>query len=527
MTSGKDFDVAVIGYGPVGMAMAALLGRAGHRVVVLERYSGKYNLPRAAIFDDETMRTFARLGIADDLLPKVHAQRNYEWRNAAGELLIEHDFAEYGKSGWAEWYMMYQPDLEDALDAVCRACESVEVRFSSPVTNIEQSDDGVTLTIEGAAQSILSKYVIACDGGNSFVRRALDIPLDDYGFSEPWMVCDFRLNGRQANLPMARQVCDPAQPISIISLGPNHHRFSFMLGSDQDPEVERQPNRVWRRVEKYLRRDQATLIRAATYTFRSLVATRWRDRRILLAGDAAHQMPPFLGQGMCSGIRDAMNLSLKFDLLFAGAADAILDTYQTEREPHVRAVTLKGIELGRVQTMRDPLAAARRDRDLIARHQARDKPEKIAFPPLGPGLFGSGKGTRELFVQGFVRHVDRVDRFDAIAGLGNVVLIRAEFASKIRAQERTTAGRTGLKLAFIARAGTGGAEFEDINGTYIEWMDHNDCDAVAVRPDFHVWGTARGEEAVEDLIKDCADMKLFDKPATFESRNVRLFTPTA
>lgn len=134
--TGPGLDVAVVGYGPVGMAMAALLGRAGHRVLVLERYSGLYNLPRAAIFDDETMRTFARLGIAEGLLPKLRVQRNYEWRNGAGELLIEHDFAERGRSGWAEWYMMYQPDLECALDGACRAAADVRVHHASPVTAI-------------------------------------------------------------------------------------------------------------------------------------------------------------------------------------------------------------------------------------------------------------------------------------------------------------------------------------------------------------------------------------------------------
>src|SRR5919106_3170041 len=133
MTERSAVDVAVVGYGPVGMATAALLARTGHSVVVLERYAGLYNLPRAAIFDDETMRTFARLGIAETLLPKVNAQRNYEWRNAAGELLIEHEFALKGASGWSEWYMMYQPELEDALDTLCRSMPNVTVRFDSPV----------------------------------------------------------------------------------------------------------------------------------------------------------------------------------------------------------------------------------------------------------------------------------------------------------------------------------------------------------------------------------------------------------
>lgn len=510
-------DVAIVGYGPVGMVMAALLGQAGHRVVVLERYAGKYNLPRAAIFDDETMRTFARLGIAERLLPKVHAQRNYEWRNAAGDLLIEHDFAARGRSGWAEWYMMYQPDLEDALDELCQAMPDVDVRFDAPVVAIAQDGAGVTLTLEGG-ETVRAAFAVACDGGNSFVRRALAVPLEDYGFSEPWMVCDFRLTG-PADVPMARQVCDPAQPISIISLGPDHHRFSFMLGAGEDPEVERQPDLVWRRVAKYLAPGQAELIRAVTYTFRSLVAADWRVGRIVLAGDAAHQMPPFLGQGMCSGIRDALNLAWKFDMILAGERGAdLLDTYQSERDGHVRAVIVKGIELGRVQTMRDPAAAAARDAELIAKRRSRDKPEKIRFPALGGGEFGTGAGARELMIQGEVRRSGRRDRFDALVGYGPLLLVRAAAAALVDGPARQALDRAGIRLVEIG-AGAGGGGVEDVDGSYAAWFDEHECSVAAVRHDFHVWGTATADAAdVGNLVSGFA---AFAGGVTGEPANVR------
>jgi 2-polyprenyl-6-methoxyphenol hydroxylase-like FAD-dependent oxidoreductase len=489
ITDDDRYDVAVIGYGPVGMAAAALIWRLGHRVVVLERYEGKYNLPRAAIFDDETMRTFAMLGVPDRLLPKLHVQRNYEWMNGAGDLLIEVDFAEVGRSGWAEWYMMYQPDLEDALDAYCQHSGEVDVCFGARVIGIEQSEATVSVTVDGWDRPVLARFAVACDGGNSFVRHALAIPERDYGFSEPWLVCDFRFR-RPVRVPAARQVCDPVQPTSIISLGPDHHRFSFMLDSEASFMIEREPERVWRRVAPYLTREDAELIRAATYTFRSRVAERWRDGRVLLAGDAAHQMPPFLGQGMCSGVRDALNLSFKLDLVLSGVQpESLLDTFQSERDPHVRAVIAKGIELGRVQTVRDPGLAAQRDARLIAGRGT--APAKISFPPLNAGMLGSGHGAGELFVQGMVSSGSSTGRFDEVAGYGWIVLVRARLMPEID----TLADRSAVRVIGVSDVAGLPGVMHDIDGVYTTWLDQHHSDAVAIRPDFHVWGTSSGRDA--------------------------------
>ncbi|MBB6123056.1 bifunctional 3-(3-hydroxy-phenyl)propionate/3-hydroxycinnamic acid hydroxylase [Sphingobium subterraneum] len=507
------YDLAIIGYGPTGMMLAALMGRLGHRVVVLERYAGLYNFPRAACFDDEIMRMFQKLGVAGDVAEGAVVQRGYDWINADGEVLVQIDYPNPALNGWAALYMMFQPHIEDVLDSLDKTLPTVEVRQGVAVNGLEQDADGVTIETDQQGQkgSVRARYVVGADGGNGFTQRAFRRRVADYGFEENWLVCDFEMLRPVPGLPTFQQVCDPAQPISIVTIGPRHHRFSFMLNRDESPEEATQPERVWQRVSGYITPDDATLIRAVNYVFRSRIGDTWRHGRVMLAGDAAHEMPPFLGQGMCSGMRDAHNLAWKLDLLLKGRAeDSVLDSYQVEREPHVRFITEKAIELGRVQTIRDPQQAKERDERLLNERRAHKAPAKLAFPALSGGLIiNCGK----LFPQARVADASTTSLFDDIVGSGWILVTRdADLLATVDSDALAIWKDLGGRSLTI-----GGSRSPDMladtDGVYTQWFEENDCTAAIVRPDWYVLATgSSGSEISHHLLELARRLNSTERP---------------
>ncbi len=484
-------DVAIVGYGPTGMCLAALLGQRGHRVVVLERYLGLYNLPRAACFDDEIMRTFQKLGLADEIAVGTVPQYDYDWVSAEGETLVHLQYDRIAPGGWAAMNMMFQPHLEAVLDRHDKALPTVDVRQGFTVAELGQDEDGVTLRgagPDGQTASVRARFVVGADGGNGFVRRTVGATADDYSFQENWLVCDFRIRRAVEGLPMFRQVCDPAQPTSIVRIGPDHHRFSFMLDPRQKAETETEPGRVWSRVSRYLAPEDAELIRAVNYTFRSRIMDRWRHGRVFLAGDAAHEMPPFLGQGMCSGIRDAHNLAWKLDLVLTEHADAaLLDTYQAEREPHVRFITEKAIELGRIQTLRDPAEARARDERLLSQRRSNRAAAKLRLPGYEAGLVAN---SGVFFPQAHVRSADKEGLFDDVVGSGwCIVACDTAVLGLLTELECSAWQAIGGQAAVIGKQ-EAALGFDDVDGTYTAWFASHACRAAILRPDWYVYGTA-------------------------------------
>ncbi len=352
-----DCDVCVVGLGPTGLTMAHLLAARGLTVTVLEREPQFYGMARAVYTDDECLRILQHAGVADEVHADMAVDLPVQWVKADGSLLAQ--FREPKRPhGWPVSNFFYQPFLENVLERRLGERPEVTVRRGRSVTRFDQDGIGVTVThvASGGAgygkgeltlkdstpEHVRARYLVACDGGRSTVRTALGIDMAGTRFPQRWLVIDLQASdGAEpfAHLPYFDFICDPELPTVSCPQPDRRHRFEFMLtDSDSTEEFEARAT-AERLLSRYVRVDDVTITRQLVYTFNALVAQRWRVGRVLLAGDAAHMTPQFIGQGMNAGLRDADNLSWKLaDVVLRGAADALLDTYESERKPHAQAM---------------------------------------------------------------------------------------------------------------------------------------------------------------------------------------------
>lgn len=505
-----DFDLLIVGMGPVGAVAANLAGMWGLKTLAVDKMPDVYDRPRAFGLDHEVMRVFGNIGIAEKIADHVMPYRTSEYHAGGSRVLkrIAPASAPY-PLGWASNYVFSQPAVEAALRENIAVFPSVRVELGTEVLAVVQHGEQSTIRLKdqsGAERQVTARYVLACDGGTSPLRTSLGLEMEDLQFDEPWMVVDLMVNADVVDrLPATNiQYCETERPCSYI-VGPGvHRRWEFMINPDETPAGIQQPESIRKLVSRWIAPHEYVVWRASTYRFHALVLKSWRHGNLFFLGDAAHMTPPFMAQGMCQGIRDASNLVWKLAMVNQGLASAaLLDSYQEERIPHVRQTTLVTKELGLVICERDPAKAAERDQRMMAEMAKSTAPtvRQSLIPPLSGGLLAAddASGVRgTLFPQPLVENcAGREGLLDEFTGMRfRVVAAPGVDLAPLQNEISLWTGQADAPLAFARLAGDIGQalqsahDFREKQGILRNWMAAHQCQVVIVRPDHYVYGGA-------------------------------------
>ncbi|MFF5480054.1 bifunctional 3-(3-hydroxy-phenyl)propionate/3-hydroxycinnamic acid hydroxylase [Streptomyces sp. NPDC012935] len=358
--AGQDaYDVAVIGYGPTGVTAANLLGAAGLRVVVLERDAEIYSRARAISTDEEVLRIWQRAGLAERLKLDMLADRPLDFVDARGRTILSAHPTPRGH-GHPPQMFIYQPALEQVLRGGVDRYPNVEVLLRHECLRLHQSADGagVELTVAGTADDsvrrLRARYVIAADGGSSLTRAQLNVGYEGRTYEDRWVVIDTKMIEPWPDHDRLRFRCDANRPAVDCPTPLGHHRWEFPILPGDDEEHLTTDEAIHALVSRYgIGKHQIKILRATVYRHHVRFAARFRVGRVFLAGDAAHAMPPWIGQGMAAGVRDVANLCWKLDAVLRGELpESVLDSYETERKPHVKEITERAVFVGRIITER-------------------------------------------------------------------------------------------------------------------------------------------------------------------------------
>lgn len=481
----RETSIVIIGAGPTGMTAAALLARHGVSAIVFERAADVLAIPRAVHCDEEIMRIFHDAGLGEDVARITTPIRGMRLVDRSRRTLVSFAREGHGAHGFARSNAFDQPELERAMRAGLARQPLVSLRTGKSVEAVEPLRSArLRVTVRDlesdAIEELETDAVLGCDGARSRTRTFVGTDFEDLGFDARWLVVDVVTSAPLGLYAGCLQVADPARPVTYFHAGGDRHRWEIMLLAGETPEEMTREERVRELLAPWLGADAATatLRRRAVYTFHALIARRFQRGRVFLLGDAAHQMPPFIGQGMGAGIRDAANLAWKLAaVLRGGAREELLATYQSERRAHVRSVIQQAVLLGR--TMLSTVGGRHRDR-LIERLGAfsplHARLLRNAFPayargplvrPRGSGPAGGHVPRAPIDIDGRSSHLDEVlgDGFALIA--------------------QSDAYRGGARLVRVQRLGEAGLgrDVVDCEGVLSAWFTALGAEAALIRPD--------------------------------------------
>ena len=422
--------VVVVGAGPTGVTAATLLAKSGIEVLVLDRWAGVFPQPRAVHLDDEIYRILARLGVADEFARISRPSQGLRLMDARHRVYADFRRSqETGRHGYPQANMFDQPDLEDVLRENMRLQPTITFRGDVDVTAVRQPADGpvrieLTDRTTGSAETIQAQYVLGCDGANSVVRESIGSTMRDLNFEQRWLVVDVNTDHDLGQWEGVHQVCDTHRAATYMRIGDRRYRWEFQLNADESRGDFASMERLQPLLEPWtgaIPGADLEVVRVAEYTFRAQLADHWRDRNVFILGDAAHLTPPFIGQGMGAGVRDAANLAWKLAaVLDGGLSGLVLETYEAERRPHAHHMIRLAMTVGTLMTRGGRVGDALRRLIAPRLHLIpgmRDKVVDSATPPLHASTLVSRRPWNDRLAGTLCPNalVDDSHRFDDIA----------------------------------------------------------------------------------------------------------------
>ena len=481
----QNYDVAIVGYGPTGATLANLLVKQGLKVLVLEREAEILQLPRAIRFDAECMRVFQTIGVSEKLQQELAPGPGMKFVDAEGNLLITWERpTQKGMHQWSSAYRIHQPDLEAVLRQHVESHPLLTVKLRHEVFKIDEHDEQCTLFFEnlanGSLQEAEAKFVVGCDGARSLVRRLIGTTFEDLNLHSRWLVVDFIAKNNANDLgDYSIQYCDPKRPMSYIKGTGQRLRWEIMVLPEDNIQKLTNPTIIWNLLEPHIQPQNAEIERAAIYTFHALLAKQWFKHRLIIAGDAAHQTPPFMGQGMAAGIRDAANLAWKLkEMIHHDQPLQLLESYHSERISHVKEFIQGAVSFGNII------------QNYCADHEYQQQVSQLKnfitpTPKLGSGFIQNIDDINGQISPQFILNQQKLS--DDVVGYHFSLYVLPEFKTQIEEFEFN--------------------ELDHLNIIYAEsleikkWLNENQADAILVRPDRYIFGKASQKQSIEQLVK--------------------------
>ena len=349
----KKYDVVIVGFGPTGGTLANLLALQGFSILIIEKEKSFYPLPRAVHFDDEIMRVFQTIGITDKFLKHTIINKGTKFVNSKNQVVLDWPRPRsITENGWYPSYRFHQPDLERKLRRRLKDFKKVSVMQNTKVNSLKEEKNLVKICIENINNNKISeiraKYIIGCDGARSTIRKQIKAKFQNLGFTQKWAVVDLILKKNKKELPdRTIQYSNSKRPATYCRNVGKRRRWEFAINNAESEKKVLSNSYIWNFLKPWLKPSEALMERKTIYTFQSAISKKWKKGRVFLAGDAAHLMPPFMGQGMCAGVRDASNLAWKIAYcLKNNHSEKLLNTYQSERYSNVIEYIKTTVKMG-------------------------------------------------------------------------------------------------------------------------------------------------------------------------------------